>query len=90
MEMPEVSLQTLKDLMPIDVVIGFVALFVFGTILGAAICLPYVHKNSTLPLEKLSGDWIWHYKPDLVLCIVGCVIFIIMSFLLISGWWRII
>ena len=88
--MPEIDMKSISELLPLDVVIGFVALFVFGMILGAAICLPYVHKNSTLPLEKLSGDWIWHYKPDLVLCIVGCVIFIIMSFLLISGWWRII
>ena len=88
--MPEIDMKSISELFPLDVVIGFIALFVFGLILGAAICLPYVHKNSTLPLEKLSGDWIWHYKPDLVLCIVGCVIFIIMSFLLISGWWRII
>ena len=88
--MPEIDMPNLSELLPLDVVIGFVALFVFGMILGAAICLPYVHKNSTLPLEKLSGDWIWHYKPDLVLCIVGCVVFIIMSFLLISGWWRVI
>lgn len=77
-----------SDILPVDVGIGFLFLFVFGMILGAAICLPYVHKNSTLTLEKLSGDWIWHYKPDLILCIVGCIIFIIMSFLLISGVWR--
>ena len=88
--MPEIDMKSISEILPLDVVIGFIALFVFGMILGAAICLPYVHKNSTLPLEKLSGDWIWHYKPDLVLCIVGCVVFIIMSFLLISGWWRII
>ena len=83
------DLDSVINLMPLDVVVGFVCLFIFGMILGAAICLPYVHKRSTLPLEKLSGDWIWHYKPDLVLCIVGCLIFIIMSFLLISGIWRI-
>ena len=88
MEMPEIN--SLSDIMPVDVAIGFICLFVFGMILGAAICLPYVHKRSTLPLEKLSGDWIWHYKPDLVLCIVGCLIFIIMSFLLISGVWRLV
>ena len=86
MELP--SINSLSDIMPLDVLIGFICLFVFGMILGAAICLPYVHKHSDLPLEKLSGDWIWHYKPDLVLCIVGCVIFILMSFLLIGGWWR--
>ena len=83
------DLDSVINLMPLDVVVGFVCLFIFGMILGAAICLPYVHKRSTLPLEKLSGDWIWHYKPDLILCIVGCLIFIIMSFLLISGIWRI-
>lgn len=88
--MSEIGIKSISELLPLDVVIGFTALFIFGMILGAAICLPYAHKNSTLPLEKLSGDWIWHYKPDLVLCIIGCVIFIIMSFLLISGWWRVI
>ena len=85
----DTDINSVINLMPLDVIIGFVFLFVFGLILGAAICLPYVHKHSTLPLEKLSGDWIWHYKPDLVLCIIGCVIFIVMSFLLISGIWRI-
>ena len=85
----DTDINSVINLMPLDVIIGFVFLFFFGLILGAAICLPYVHKHSTLPLEKLSGDWIWHYKPDLVLCIIGCVIFIVMSFLLISGIWRI-
>ncbi|MBQ6976977.1 MAG: hypothetical protein IJQ16_10585 [Selenomonadaceae bacterium] len=85
----DADINSMINLMPIDVIIGFIFLFVFGLILGAAICLPYVHKHSTLPLEKLIGDWIWHYKPDLVLCIIGCVIFIVMSFLLISGIWRI-
>ena len=85
----DADINSMINLMPIDVIIGFIFLFVFGLILGAAICLPYAHKHSTLPLEKLSGDWIWHYKPDLILCIVGCLIFIIMSFLLISGIWRI-
>ena len=83
------DLDSVINLMPLDVVVGFVCLFIFGMILGAAICLPYVHKRSTLPLEKLSGDWIWHYEPDLILCIIGCLIFIVMSFLLISGIWRI-
>ncbi len=83
------DVNSLINLIPLDVIVGFVCIFIFGMILGAAICLPYVHKRSTLPLEKLSGDWIWHYKPDLILCIVGCLIFIIMSFLLISGIWRI-
>ena len=85
----DADINSMINLMPIDVIIGFIFLFVFGLILGAAICLPYAHKHSTLPLEKLSGDWIWHYKPDLILCIVGCLIFIVMSFLLISGIWRI-
>lgn len=85
----DADINSMINLMPIDVIIGFIFLFVFGLILGAAICLPYAHKHSTLPLEKLSGDWIWHYKPDLILCILGCLIFIVMSFLLISGIWRI-
>lgn len=87
MEVP--ALNDFFDTIPLDVIVGFICLFVFGMVLGAAVCLPYVHKNSTLPLEKLSGDWIWHYKPDLILCIVGCLAFIVMSFLLIGGWWRI-
>ena len=73
---------------PIDVIVGLLVIFFAGLALGAAICLPIVHKNSDIPLERLSGEWIWRYTPDLVLSIVGCVITLILSFLLISGMWR--
>ncbi|MBR6014362.1 MAG: hypothetical protein IK062_11395 [Selenomonadaceae bacterium] len=73
---------------PIDVIIGLVLIFVVGLILGAAICLPIAHKNSDLPLEKLSGDWIWRYTPDWILSIIGCVVSIAVCFILISGIWR--
>lgn len=73
---------------PAEVIAGFVGIFIVGLILGAAICLPIVHKHSTLPLEKLSGDWIWRYTPDWILSIVGCVICIVLCFILISGIWR--
>lgn len=73
---------------PIEVIVGIILVFVVGLILGAAICLPIVHKNSDLPLEKLSGDLIWRYAPDWVLSIFGCIIALVLCFLLISGIWR--
>ena len=73
---------------PIEVIIGFIVIFVTGLALGAAICLPIVHKNSDIPLEKLSGDLIWKYTPDLVLSIIGCIISLVCCFILISGMWR--
>ena len=73
---------------PIEVIIGIILVFVLGVVLGAAICLPIVHKNSNLPLEKLSGDLIWRYTPDWILSILGCVISLVLCFLLISGIWR--
>ena len=73
---------------PIEVLVGFVLVFIIGTILGAAICLPIMHKKSNIPLEKLSGDWIWRYTPDWILSILGCVVTLILCFILISGMWR--
>ena len=73
---------------PVEVLVGFVLIFIIGTILGAAICLPIMHKHSDIPLEKLSGDWIWRYTPDWILSILGCVITLILCFILISGMWR--
>ena len=73
---------------PVEVIIGMILIFVVGVILGAAICLPIVHKNSDLPLEKLSNDWIWRYTPDWILSILGCVVSIVLCFILISGIWR--
>ena len=76
------------NLPPMEVILGFVMIFLIGLALGAAICLPIVQKNSDIPLEKLSGDWIWKYTPDWVLCIIGCVLSLVMCFILISGMWR--
>lgn len=73
---------------PIEVLVGFVVIFIVGIILGAAICLPIVHKNSDIPLEKLTGDLIWRYTPDWLLSILGCIVTLIVCFLLISGMWR--
>lgn len=74
---------------PIDVIIGFIFILLFGMILGAIIFLPIAHKTSDLPLEKLSNDLVWNYAPDWILIFVGCIIFLVMSFVLISGIWRI-
>lgn len=73
---------------PIDVIIGFILILVFGMILGATIYLPVAHKTSDIPLEKLSNDLVWQYTPDWVLIFFGCIIFLVMSFILISGIWR--
>ena len=73
---------------PIDVIIGFICILLFGMALGAIIYLPIAHKTSDLPLERLSNDLVWHYAPDWLLIFVGCVIFLVMSFILISGIWR--
>ena len=73
---------------PVDVILGFVGILIFGMILGAIICLPFAHQNSELPLERLTNDLIWHYAPDWLLLFLGCIIFLAMSFILISGMWR--
>jgi len=76
------------NLPPPEVLLGFVIIFFVGLALGAAICLPIVHKGSDIPLEKLSGDWIWKYSPDWILSILGCVVTLVLCFILISGLWR--
>ena len=73
---------------PLDVIIGFICVIFFGMIFGAVIYLPIAHKDSDLPLERLSNDIIWHYAPDWLLLVIGCIIFLVLSFLLISGMWR--
>jgi len=78
----------LITLPPTEVLIGMVCILVFGILLGALIYLPVAEKNSPLPLEKLSGEIIWRYKPDWILFVLGCVIFLAVSFLLVSGFWR--
>ena len=71
---------------PIDVIAGLAGIVFFGMCLGSAIFLPYAHKHSNLSLEKLSNDLIWHYSPDWILYFAGCIVFIIISFILVSGY----
>ena len=78
----------MEYLPPVDVLIGFVCVFLFGMMLGAIICLPIAHHNSELPLERLSGDLIWRYAPDWLLLFISSIFFLVLSFLLISGMWR--
>lgn len=73
---------------PAEVLIGMACILVFGLVLGALIYLPVAERNSPLSLEKLSGEIIWRYKPDWILFVLGCVIFLCVSFLLVSGFWR--
>lgn len=73
---------------PTDVIIGLVCIFVFGITLGALLYLPVAHKSSKLPLEKLSNELIWRYAPDWLILIVGCVIFLTVSFFMVSGFMR--
>ena len=70
---------------PTDVIIGMVGILFFGLVLGALIYLPVAEKNSKLSLEKLSGEIIWRYKPDWIIFVAGCVIFLCVSFLMVSG-----
>lgn len=78
----------MEYLPPVDVLVGFVCVFLFGMMLGAIICLPIAHHNSELPLERLSGDLIWRYAPDWLLLFISSIFFLVLSFLLISGMWR--
>lgn len=75
----------LFEMPPMDVVIGMVGILIFGLMLGALIYLPVAEKNSKLPLERLSGEIIWRYKPDWIVFVLGCVVFLSVSFLLVSG-----
>ena len=70
---------------PFDVIIGMLGILIFGLMLGALIYLPVAEKNSNLPLERLSGEIIWRYKPDWIIFVLGCVVFLGVSFLLVSG-----
>ncbi|MBE8955540.1 MAG: hypothetical protein SR2Q5_07790 [Quinella sp. 2Q5] len=73
---------------PAEVLIGMACILIFGIVLGALIYLPVAEKNSPLPLEKLSGEIIWRYKPDWILFVLGCIVFLCVSFLLVSGFLR--
>ena len=70
---------------PIDIVLGLIFIGVFGVALGALIYLPIANKEKPLALEKLTYDVIWKYMPDWLISFVGCIIFIILSFMMITG-----
>lgn len=73
---------------PFDIIIGLICIGLFGLALGALLFLPIAAKKSPLSIEKLSNDIIWRYVPDWLLMFLGCVIFIILSFMLVSGYLR--
>lgn len=73
---------------PLDVIIGFIAIFIFGILLGILIYMPVAHKSSKLPLERLSGELIWRYSPDWFIFVIGCVLFLAVSFIMVSGYLR--
>ena len=75
----------LFEMPPMDVIIGMIGILIFGLMLGALIYLPVAEKNSKLSLERLSGEIIWRYKPDWIIFVLGCVVFLCVSFLLVSG-----
>ena len=73
---------------PLDIIIGLIFIVIFGVALGALIYLPIADKESPLTLEKLTSDVIWRYLPDWLLSFIGCIIFLILSFMLVSGFMR--
>jgi len=75
----------LFEMPPMDVIIGIIGILIFGLVLGALIYLPIAEKNSKLSLERLSGEIIWRYKPDWIIFVIGCLVFLCVSFLLVSG-----
>ena len=78
----------LFEMPPFDVIIGLLGILIFGLMLGALIYLPVAEKNSELSLEKLSGEIIWRYKPDWIVFVLGCIVFLGVSFLMVSGFLR--
>ena len=78
----------LFEVPPLDVIIGMVGILFFGLMLGALFYLPVAEKNSKLSLEKLSGEIIWRYKPDWLIFVLGCVVFLAVSFMMVSGFLR--
>ena len=73
---------------PLDVIIGLICILIFGVTLGFLLYMPVAHKSSKLPLEKLSNELIWRYTPDWLIMVVGCVIFLTVSFFMVSGYLR--
>lgn len=73
---------------PADVIVGMVGIIFFGALLGALMYLPVAQKASKLPLEYLSGELIWRMKPDWWIFFLGCVLFLAVSFMMVSGYLR--
>ncbi len=73
---------------PVDVIVGMVGIIFFGALLGALMYLPVAQKASKLPLEYLSGELIWRMKPDWVIFVCGCLLFLTVSFMMVSGYLR--
>lgn len=73
---------------PMDVIVGMVGILFFGAVFGALMYLPVAHKASKLPLEYLSGELIWRIKPDWLIFVFGCLLFLVVSFLMVSGYLR--
>ena len=73
---------------PVDVIVGLIGILFFGALLGALMYLPVAQKASKLPLEYLSGELIWRMKPDWVIFVCGCLLFLIVSFMMVSGYLR--
>ncbi|MCR5833535.1 MAG: hypothetical protein K6G55_02620 [Selenomonadaceae bacterium] len=75
----------LITLPPLDVIIAIIGIIIFGIILGALLYLPVAEKNSPLSLDRLTNEMIWHYVPDWFVFLLGCVAFLTVSFVMISG-----
>lgn len=73
------------EIPPTEVTVGLIGILIFGLMLGALMYLPVAEKNSPLSLDKLSGEIIWRYKPDWIVFVLGCLVFLGVSFLLVSG-----
>ena len=73
---------------PADVIIGIIGILFFGIVLGALMYLPVAQKSSKLSLEYLSGELIWRYLPDWWIFFFGCLLFLIVSFMMVSGYLR--
>lgn len=84
------DLETIMSYLPrVDVLMGFLCILIIGMALGAIIYLPIAHKESNIPLEKLTNDIIWKYAPDWILILIGCVVLLAVSFMLLGGVWRV-
>ena len=73
---------------PVDVIIGIIGIIFFGVVLGALMYLPVAQRSSKLSLEYLSGELIWRYMPDWWIFFFGCMLFLGVSFMMVSGYLR--